>query len=88
MAYELRITFIFNLGFGCIHLCIGFVIISVLAIISTTKSIPPPPVFCHLFVVGGGLSTSMTRITMLTRVFILLVGPPKSDRLKDRGHTK
>jgi len=49
------------------------------------------PVFCHLFVVVVVvvvLSTSMTRIAMLTGVFILLVGPPKSDRLKDRGQTK
>jgi len=40
---------------------------------------------------GGGLRTSMTRIAMLTgvfKVFKLLVGPPKSDRLKDRGQTK
>jgi len=42
----------------------------------------------HLFVVGG-LHTLIlfTRIARLTRVFILLVGSPKSDRLKDRGHT-
>jgi len=39
-------------------------------------------------VVVGGLDTSMTRIAMLTGVFILLIGPPKSDRLKDRGQTK
>jgi len=31
----------------------------------------------------GGLRTSLTRIAMLTGVFILLVGPRKSDRLKD-----
>jgi len=37
---------------------------------------------------GGGLRTSMTRITMLAGVFILLLGPPKPDRLKDRGQTK
>jgi len=37
---------------------------------------------CHLFVVGG-LRTSMTPIAMLAGVFNLLVGPPKSDRLKD-----
>jgi len=40
------------------------------------------PVCCHLFLVGG-LSTSVTRIAMLTGVFILLIGHPKSDRLKD-----
>jgi len=32
--------------------------------------------------------TSMTRISMLAGVFILLIGPPKPDRLKDRGQTK
>jgi len=37
---------------------------------------------------GGGLSTSMTPIAMLAGVFILLLGPPKPDRLKDRGQTK
>jgi len=37
---------------------------------------------------GGGLCTSMTRIAMLVGVFILLLGPRKSDRLKDRGQTK
>jgi len=31
----------------------------------------------------GGLSTSMIRIAMLAGVFILLLGPPKPDRLKD-----
>jgi len=37
-----------------------------------------------LFYVVRGLRTSMTRIAMLTGVFfILLVGPPKSDRLQD-----
>jgi len=37
---------------------------------------------------GGGLCTPVTRIAMLAGVFIFLVGPPKSDRLKDRGQTK
>jgi len=32
--------------------------------------------------------SSMTRIAMLTGVFIFLVGPPKSDMLKGRGQTK
>jgi len=41
-----------------------------------------PPACCHLFVVGG-LSTSVTRIAMLAGVFILLLEPPKPDRLKD-----
>jgi len=41
----------------------------------------------HLFVVRE-LRTSMTLIAMLTGVFILLVGSPKSDRLKGRGQTK
>jgi len=54
--------------------------------IYTDLLIAPPP-RCHLFVVGG-LRTSMTWIAMLAGVFILLVGPPKSDRLKDRGQTK
>jgi len=36
---------------------------------------------------GCALSTSMTRIAMLAGFFILLVGPPKLDRLKDRGET-
>jgi len=31
----------------------------------------------------GGLRTSLTRIAMLDGVFILLLGPPKPDRLKD-----
>jgi len=38
--------------------------------------------FSHLFVVGG-LRTSLTRIAILAGVFILLIGPPKPDRLKD-----
>jgi len=46
-----------------------------------------PPVCCHLFVVGG-LRASMTRRALLAGVFILLLGPPKPDRLKDRGQTK
>jgi len=46
-----------------------------------------PPVCCHLSVVGG-LRTSMTQIAMLAGVFILLLGPTKPDRLKDRGQTK
>jgi len=37
---------------------------------------------------GGGLCTSVTRISMFAGVFILLLGPPKSDRLKDRSQTK
>jgi len=41
-----------------------------------------PPVCCHLFVVVG-LRTSVTRIAMVAGVFILLVGSPKPDRLKD-----
>jgi len=44
-------------------------------------------VCCHLFVVGG-LCTSVTRIAMLAGVSILLIGPPKSDRLKGRDQTK
>jgi len=35
-----------------------------------------------------GLRTSLNRIAMLAGVFILLLGPPKSDMLKDRGQTK
>jgi len=50
-------------------------------------STTPHPVCCHLFMVGG-LCTLMTRIAMLAGVFILLLGPPKPDRLKDRGQTK
>jgi len=46
-----------------------------------------PPACCHLFVVGG-LHASVTRIATLAGVFILLLGPPKPDRLKDRGQTK
>jgi len=42
---------------------------------------------CHFFVVGG-LCTSVTRIAMLAGVFILMLGPPKPDRLKSRGQTK
>jgi len=37
---------------------------------------------------GGGLRTPMTRIAMLTGVLILLVGPPKQDRLNGRCQTK
>jgi len=37
---------------------------------------------------GGGLRTSVTRIAMLAGVFILLLGPPKPERLKDRGQAK
>jgi len=37
---------------------------------------------------GGGLCASVTRIAMLAGVFILLLGPPKPDRLKGRGQTK
>jgi len=37
---------------------------------------------------GGGLRTSVTRIAMLAGVFILVLGPPKPDRLKDRSQTK
>jgi len=40
------------------------------------------PVCCHLFVVAG-LSISLIPIAMLAGVFIHLLGPPKSDRLKD-----
>jgi len=36
---------------------------------------------------GGAFSTSMTWIAMLAGDFILLVEPPKSDRLKDRGQS-
>jgi len=46
-----------------------------------------PPVCCNIFVVRG-LSASMIHIVMLTGVFMLLVGLPKSDRLKGRGQTK
>jgi len=42
----------------------------------------------HYLVVVGGLRTSFTRIAMLAGFFILLVGPPKPERLKDRGQTK
>jgi len=52
-----------------------------------TYTIIIAPVCCHFSVVGG-LRTSVTRIAMLTGVFILLLGPPKPDRLKDRGQTK
>jgi len=45
------------------------------------------PRYCHLFVVGG-LCTSVIRIAMLAGLVILLLGPPKPDRLKDRGQTK
>jgi len=46
-----------------------------------------PPVCCHLFVVRR-LCISMTRIAVLAGVFTLLLGPPKPERLKDRGQTK
>jgi len=44
-------------------------------------SYPIVPVCCYLFVVGG-LRTSVIWITLLAGVFILLLGPPKPDRLK------
>jgi len=44
------------------------------------------PVCCHIFVVGG-LCTSVTRVAMLARVFILPLGPPKPDRLKNTGQS-
>jgi len=46
-----------------------------------------PHACCHLFVVGE-LRASVTRIVMLAGVFILLLEPPKPDRLKDRSQTK
>jgi len=46
-----------------------------------------PPACCHLFVVGGIVYLN-DPIAMLAGVFILLLGPPKPDRLKDRGPTK
>jgi len=46
---------------------------------------PPRPV---TFSWWGGLRTSITGIAMLAGDFILLLGPPKPDRLKDRGQTK
>jgi len=55
-------------------------------VICVSLFLPPPPC-CHLFV-AGGLCTSMTRIAMLAGVLILLLGPPKANRLKDRGRTK
>jgi len=48
----------------------------------------PPVLSLLVVVVVGGLCTSMTWIAMLAGVFILLVGPPKSDRLKDKRQTK
>jgi len=32
---------------------------------------------------GGGLRISITRIVILAGFFILLIGPPKPDKLKD-----
>jgi len=40
------------------------------------------------FVVGEGLRISFIWIAMLAGDLILLVGPPKPDRLKGRGQTK
>jgi len=48
----------------------------------------PPPQRAVTFPWWGGLRTSMTWIAMLAGVFILLLGPPKPHRLKDRGQTK
>jgi len=71
----------FTLAFSsCFHKDSCYYVICVLLL--------APPVCCHIFVVGG-LGTSMTRIAMLAEMFILLLlGPPKPDRLKDRGQTK
>jgi len=49
---------------------------------------PHPRVLSPFGEGGGGLRASLTQITMLAGVFILLVEPPKPDRLKDRGQTK
>jgi len=46
-----------------------------------------PPACCHLFVVGG-IAYFIDPDSYADRSFILLLGPPKSDRLKDRGQTK
>jgi len=48
----------------------------------------PAPCMQSPFCSEGGLCTTMTLIAMLAGVFIFLVGPPKPDRLKDRGQTK
>jgi len=49
-----------------------------------------PTILARVFMYPGNnpniasrLCTSKTRIAMLAGVFILLLGPPKSDRLKD-----
>jgi len=51
------------------------------SIVSNCTCSAPPPRLLSPFR-GGELRTSLTRIAMLTGVFILLVGSPKSDRLK------
>jgi len=45
------------------------------------------PVCCHLFVVGE-IAYLNDPDSYDGWSFILLVGPPKPDRLKDRGQTK
>jgi len=46
-----------------------------------------PPRAVTFFVVGG-LSSSVTPIAMLAGVFMLLLGPPKPDKLKNKDQTK
>jgi len=56
--------------------------------------VPNSLVCCHIFVVGAGIANLIDTDTctyvavFIWLVFTLLVGPPKSDRLKDRGQTK
>jgi len=47
-----------------------------------------PPVCCHLFVVVWGIAYLIDLDSYADWSFILLIGTPKSDRLKDRGQTK
>jgi len=48
--------------------------------IENQVSYPSVPSHFFVVVVVGGLRISVTRIAIMAGVFILLVGPPKSDR--------
>jgi len=50
--------------------------------------IPPLSVCCHLYVVGVGIAYLSDPDRYAGWSVILLLGPPKPERLKDRGQTK
>jgi len=78
---------LFKLYFNQNHISLHYLPFESIWIIFSLDISFRPHACCHLFMVGG-LCASVTRIAMLGGVFILLLGPPKPDRLKDRGQTK